>query len=290
MDEEVNVQILTSGDMVDCSNVSQGRGGEKGAYGHAYAATVNSEPCMPLKMVTHSWRNKFSFLLAAILADALNSEKYDQIAQLLAERQLGKIVRALQKAGKLDAAYWICAFSVNQHTGICATPPATDSTGHAITPCCCATPKHFDGDLSEMNKFDDMMAYLKTYLRGHGQARLEQVVALEQDFTLLTRVWCVAELVEAHELHLQQALKIHSSASRDQCLDRLVSLDVRKAEASFPADKELVLGKITDVDGFNKDLQQLMLHRLEGFLHAEQVKTFATLLDEVVLAVISVAI
>ena len=85
-----------------------------------------------------------------------------------------------------------------------------------------------------MNKFDAMMAYLKTYHRQHGQAgapgpppsplsapmpppppppsalqslfgmlqclpavcvlkaRLEQVVALEKDFALLTRVWCVA--------------------------------------------------------------------------------------------------
>ena len=38
-----------------------------------------------------------------------------------------------------------------------------------------------------------------------GKVRLEQVIALETDFALLTRVWCVAELVEANELHLQQA-------------------------------------------------------------------------------------
>lgn len=259
--------------------------------GFAYASTVNNGlPCMPLKMVTHGWRNKFCFLLAAILADALNREKYDEIAKLLAERQLGQLVQALFRAGKLDVAYWVCAFSVNQHTGICATPPPTDSTGYAITPCRCSTPKHFHGDLSEMNKFDAMMAYLKTYHRQHGQARLEQVVALEKDFALLTRVWCVAELVEAHELHLQQAVKMHSSASRDHCLDRLVHLDVANAEASFPADKELVLSKITDVDAFNDDLQKLMLHRLDGFLNANQAKSCATLLDEVLLAVVNVAI
>jgi Ni/Co efflux regulator RcnB len=34
-----------------------------------------------------------------------------------------------------------------------------------------------------------------------------------------------------------QAVKIHSGASRDVCLGRLASSDVRQAEASFPADK-----------------------------------------------------
>ena len=34
-----------------------------------------------------------------------------------------------------------------------------------------------------------------------------------------------------------QAVKIHSGASRDLCLERLASSDVRRAEASFPADK-----------------------------------------------------
>ena len=34
-----------------------------------------------------------------------------------------------------------------------------------------------------------------------------------------------------------KAVKIHSGASRDQALERLASSDVRRAEASFPADK-----------------------------------------------------
>ncbi|CAL1146192.1 unnamed protein product, partial [Cladocopium goreaui] len=60
---------------------------------------------------------------------------------------------------------------------------------------------------------------------------------MDVNFTLLTRVWCVAELVEADHLHISQAVKIHSGASRDVCLGRLASSDVRQAEASFPADK-----------------------------------------------------
>ncbi|CAE7829438.1 unnamed protein product, partial [Symbiodinium necroappetens] len=87
---------------------------------------------------------------------------------------------------------------------------------------------------------------------------------MDVDFSLLTRVWCVAELVEAKSLHLPQAIKIHSAASRKRCLDQLLHLDVRTAEASFPADKELVLSKINDVDDFNLRLSDLLLHRLEA--------------------------
>lgn len=42
-----------------------------------------------------------------------------------------------------------CCGEVNQHAGICATPPAQDSTGHDIVPCGCDTAKEFQGDLSD---------------------------------------------------------------------------------------------------------------------------------------------
>ena len=38
---------------------------------------------------------------------------------------------------------------VNQHAGICANPPATDSMGYQILPCNCCTEKHFQGDFCE---------------------------------------------------------------------------------------------------------------------------------------------
>ena len=92
---------------------------------------------------------KFTHLIAAVLADALDVEKYDEIADLLTQREFGTLnAKLLVASGKLDVRYWICAFSVNQHAGICGSPPPTDSTGHAIAPCHCSTPKHFDGDLS----------------------------------------------------------------------------------------------------------------------------------------------
>ncbi|CAE7625670.1 PAO [Symbiodinium sp. CCMP2592] len=287
--------VVRGGYLPDKLTISASRGLLRGREqamqpGYAYATMINGGHAhLAAKMVTHSWRNKFTHLMAAILADALDAEKYDEIAQGLVEREFEPLTKALRRKGRLDVRYWVCAFSVNQHTGICASPPLTDSTGNAIMPCTCRTAKHFKGDLSEMNKFDDMMAYMKKSLRRQGKARLEQVVALEVDFSLLTRVWCLAELVEAHELHLLQAIKIHSVAARDLCLHRLAQLDVRDAEASFPADKDLVLSKIDDKDAFNVALQDLVLHRLDSFLQANKASTRAALLDEVLLAGISLA-
>ncbi|CAE7583205.1 SYT4 [Symbiodinium natans] len=263
--------------------------------GFSYATVVNSnKPLLAAKMVTHNWGNRFVFLLAAIFSDALGLETYDGVAELLERKWLAELYERLRKAGKLSDAYWVCAFSVNQHAGICATPPATDSTGFAIAPCRCSTPKHFTGDQSEMNKFDDMMAFLKQRHRQnaarHGsEIRLKQVVAMDIDFSLLSRVWCVAELVEADSLHLMQAVKLHSAASQSRCLDKIVHLDVAEANASFPADKDLVLSKIEDIPAFNHGLQNLLLHRLEPFLGRNSMVA-ANCLDDTVLGVLTVMI
>eukprot|EP00913_Durusdinium_trenchii_P009686 g9102.t1 len=176
--------------------------------GLSYASCVNmGRPCPAEKMVTHSWGNKFSYLIGAILGDALQAERYDGVVELLKKHQFQELCEALTRNESLDTPYW------------------------------------------EMNKFDDMMAYLKRHLRRMSTTvRLEQVVAMEPDFALLKRVWCIAELVEANELHLNQTIMIHSAASRNECLHRLFSLDVRMAEASYPADKDLILAKIVDVD------------------------------------------
>lgn len=37
---------------------------------------------------------------------------------------------------------------------------------------------------------------------------------MEPDFALLKRVWCIAELVEANELHLNQATRISLAVRR----------------------------------------------------------------------------
>ncbi|CAJ1367552.1 unnamed protein product [Effrenium voratum] len=258
--------------------------------GFAYATSINGgRPCLAQKMVTHSWGNKFCHLISAIFADALEEETYDIVEQLLMSRDFEGVSARLQQKNTLDVPYWVCAFSVNQHAGICARAPPCDSMGHEITACSCSTAKHLEGDLSEMNKFDDMMAFLKQHHRQKSQVRLEQVVAMEIDFSLLTRVWCVAELVEADRLHLHQAVKTHSASSLEKCVDHLLHLDVREAQASFPSDKDLVLSKIEDVHVFNENLRSLMLQRLGTFLAINQVTmTAAAALDDVLGAALSI--
>jgi hypothetical protein len=52
--------------------------------------------------------------------------------------------------------------------------------------------------------------------------------------------------------------------------------------------QELVLGKIEDVEAFNKCLQDLMLHRLDSFL-GKHSATASTLCDEILGAAMTVA-
>ncbi|CAJ1376485.1 unnamed protein product, partial [Effrenium voratum] len=213
--------------------------------GLAYASVVNnSQPVPALKMVTHGWGNIFRHLLAAVFADALGQETYDVTLELLDEPELKTMRSQLASMGKMDTPYWICAFSVNQHAGICGRVPEADTLGRRFTACSCAMPKFFTGDECEMNKFDDMIEYLREYnaqerKAGRETERFGQVVAIDLAFELFTRIWCVAELVQAEKLHLPQALKMHSLSSRERCLEKLRDLDVRKAQASYEADRDL---------------------------------------------------
>eukprot|EP00439_Symbiodinium_sp_Y106_P032364 s60_g3.t2 len=248
---------------------------QPGFRGIAYASMVNElKPVFALKMVTHAWGNVFRNLLAAVFADALGQETYDRVLHLLEEPGLRTIRFQLAALHQLDYPYWICAFSVNQHAGICDRAPSHDSLGREITACSCMTPKFLTGEHCEMNKFDDMINYLRrsnaaARKRGDETERFGQVVAIDMGFELFSRIWCVAELVEAEKLHLPQALKMHSQSSREQCVLKLHQLDVRSAQASFEADRQLVLDKIQDVDLFNDKLRDLLLTRLNGFLVAE---------------------
>ncbi|CAE8634973.1 unnamed protein product, partial [Polarella glacialis] len=265
--------------------------------GRAYASVVNCDrPLLAGKMVTHNWSNTFSHLLAAVLADALGLETFDGVLELLFSGQFEELRERLRAKGGLDLSYWVCAFSVNQHAGICDKPPSADSSGVPLQPCSCSTAKYLSGSLCEMNKFDEMMAFLKhanrlrrrqlrkllTEEAAINMKRFGQVVAVDVNFELLGRVWCVAELVEAHRLHLPQVLMIHSAASRERCLQKLRHLDVREAEASFAADKELILGKIEDVDIFNEQLKGLLLRQLNLFMKRADSLALAAFRDTVI--------
>lgn len=65
----------------------------------------------------------------------------------------------------------------------------------------------------EMNKFDDMMAYLHLEC-----PHFLQVVAIDTHFMIFSRAWCVAELVQADASHLEQHMMIHSPGALEKKL------------------------------------------------------------------------
>ena len=185
-----------------------GRGGKA-------LASIWENSVLPRNMVTHNWTNRFACLVGGIVADALNEGTYEELAeQLNSEEGVEKLRNRLLECGKMDVTYWVCAFSVNQHASICGgygpEPPEDtpewqawdqkryDSVSLQKFPLCrCSQPKILShaNPACELNKFDDMMRYLdrRVLLFSH-------VIIVDQQFELLRRAWCVAEIVEGNVL------------------------------------------------------------------------------------------
>ena len=216
-------------------------------------------------MVTHNWGNSFSDLLAAVLSDALQECSFSLPAELLQE-DCAFLQDLLAKMGRLDETYWICAFAVNQHISIChSNPYDRDPFTNQLHPVChCNSTNIIDSDgrsaSSEINKFDDMMRLLATT----GGCR--QVIAVDKSLDLFRRAWCVAEIAEAKRLQMDQSLKLWSKATLQERARTLENLDVRDMRASSEKDKELILGKIQDVDDFNAKLQVLIFDPKSGLV------------------------
>ena len=216
-------------------------------------------------MVTHNWGNSFSDLLAAVLSDALQECSFSLPAELLQE-ECTFLQDLLAKMGRLDHTYWICAFAVNQHISICHSNPCDrDPFTNQLHPVChCNSTNIIDPDgrsaSSEINKFDDMMRLLATT----GGCR--QVIAVDKPLDLFRRAWCVAEIAEAKRLQMDQSLKLWSKATLQGRARTLENLDVRDMRASSEKDKELILGKIQDVDDFNAKLQVLIFDPKSGLV------------------------
>ena len=141
----------------------------------SYAELVNgNESLMPKKMVTHNWSNLFRDLLASVVANAVGEHTFELVSALLSdEAGVNAVEQIIELQGNLEVVYWICAFSVNQHAGICGANPRGDVDPITMLPhpvCSCRRPKFFnetpplndsgESILCEMNKFDDMMSFL----------------------------------------------------------------------------------------------------------------------------------
>eukprot|EP00929_Paragymnodinium_shiwhaense_P115168 TRINITY_DN8385_c0_g2_i1.p1 TRINITY_DN8385_c0_g2~~TRINITY_DN8385_c0_g2_i1.p1 ORF type:complete len:783 (+),score=80.87 TRINITY_DN8385_c0_g2_i1:33-2381(+) len=221
---------------------------------------------IPGKLVTHSWSNLFVNLVAAIVADALDLPVYDHLVErLTAPRERHALMAELCMKGRLDLTYWVCAVCVNQHTLICDKQQGstTDSTGAPLFVCSCNTPKYASytpptradnqSIRCEVNKFDDMMAWLASVNPSFGQC-----IAVDTALDLFSRAWCVAEIHCAYTFDMVQGLRVFNSDSLVQNQRWLRGLRVETMQASNPDDKDMILAKIGDTRAFNKQVQRLI--------------------------------
>ena len=244
----------------------------------SYAQLVNKgEKVLPKKMITHNWSNLFRDLLASVIADVLEEHTFEFIAGLLSDKAGVDVVEQILRVhGSLQETYWICAFAVNQHAGICGANPTQTVdpvTGLTHPTCKCSEPKFFNQDPPlnadgksihcELNKFDDMMALL-----ARENSHFAEVVAVDASLDLFGRAWCVAELAEAHRMGMAQSLKMRN---KDILIKRqltLQGLKVQNMKASRPQDVVEILAKIPDKEAFNAKLQELIFDKNAGLLTA----------------------
>ncbi|CAE8650892.1 unnamed protein product, partial [Polarella glacialis] len=269
--------LSTTSDVVRGAIIPLSRAGDCGlAYANCLlGATASTSTTLPDCMVSHTWSALFLDLVAAMVADALELDEYGKVAQrLAAPRGAQKLLQEVRR--KSCQRYWICAFCVNQHAGICngfgsEPTPGSDQhsrwdagrrdtvTGRVFGLCSCSEPKYFDGPMCEMNKFDDMMGLLQ--LR---QPNLRHLVAVDRRFELFSRAWCVAELVQSYLSNLPQTVLLLSNRALDvqaECLETynfLATLTVLECKASREEDRLQILAKIPDVHEFDVQLQAVI--------------------------------
>jgi len=257
-----------------------------GSGGVALATVWNKgERVRAESMVTHAWSNVFTYIVAAIVADALERDCYDEEAELLANGRIEELKDMLRQKNVLQRVYWVCALCINQHSAICggyAPEPEqkgtkdhdawlesqlNTTTGKPYPLCDCKEEKIFNNKPAtcELNKFDDMMRLLaalaepKDGLPGQNVREFTQVVAMDKHFVLLSRVWCLAEIVEAEKSEILQNVKIYDGECVDEEYHKLKHLDIRDCEASRPEDKQEILGKIGNIDVFCENMRELIM-------------------------------
>lgn len=243
--------------------------------GVAYAEMLKQDALPAQCLVTHTWSSIFVDLVAAVVADALGLKDYAEIADALAAGRHAALLEELSIRGNPYQAYWLCAFCINQHAGICggfAHEPPQGTVAHAkwdssrkdsvtgdVFMCCdCNQPKFFNDspDECELNKFDHMMSLLQKEVPGFCQ-----LVVVDRKFEVFSRIWCVAELVQAYLSGMQQRVQLCSCEGlRDDApeLDiyiKLATMTVAEAEATRAEDKDAILRRIENIPDFDAHLQ-----------------------------------
>lgn len=94
---------------------------------------MDGAPTPAQRMVTHAWSNRFAHLVAAMVADALGYSTYESFLPRLQAGSIPELMRELEQRNKLHITYWVCAFSVNQHAGICGANPMREIDPSRVT-------------------------------------------------------------------------------------------------------------------------------------------------------------
>ena len=81
----------------------------------------------------------------------------------------------------------------------------------------------------EMNKFDDMMKHI--FLTNPS---FSQVIAVDAEFDLFTRAWCVSEIAQASTMGMRQHLKLLNVRSLESNAKRLQTLRVESCQPGVP--------------------------------------------------------
>lgn len=102
------------------------------------------------------------------------------------------------------------------------------------------------------------------YLTANCDALFLQVLACDRDFDLFSRVWCIAEVVEAARANIEQHVIIHSKMNMNKHYTMLSKLKVEDCDATREEDKQSILAKITDKEEFNTYLQDTVLFSSTG--------------------------
>ena len=94
------------------------------------------------------------------------------------------------------------------------------------------------------------------------------MIAVDREFVLFKRAWCVAEIAEARKSNTHAFLKVASSKSIDDHYESTIEhLDLRECTAYREQDKKDILRKIekhTNIERFN--LIKYCLHDIKSLL------------------------
>jgi len=120
----------------------------------------------------------------------------------------------------------------------------------------------------ELDKFDAMMRLLHRRVYG-----FSQVVAVDRQFSLFTRAWCVAELVEADTCNMPQRVYVSSQKALERNQATLANVRVEECKASRQEDVQMILSKIElandSIENFNCKLRDIIASADSIFRHVD---------------------